>query len=406
MPHESSLFLPGKVVDRPAKFLVDSGCTTNLLSRKFFDTLSAPVRRRLRPYEGNHGTLADGSHISFYGVIEIAGSVRNRAIQETFIVGQLKEDAILGMPFLQRHRCSIDFKRSVVLMGGTELACVDKSGHPLTGEEPVVRGCTTQSHTRATVHREVDGGLTSRPEVVQNTYMSVPHGHGCEQPTKEGKTSMQCDNFPLERASLPANTTTGHFPSVTEDGNGPSWETTTAGTQQRPSLRPRTAPHSVPPSSRTLGENQEGCADRRERQGMAVLLHKPEVLPHSGNSNNGLSSAVQTEVPLPLKDPPWGGAPCGDAEEARFAVPRMEAPPVRRDRPRVSKPPWTTAGRCQRCSGQPSVYQTDLPNTVLGVVKCPRCRTEGMANSSESCDHHGNINFALAESHTRFIRRK
>jgi len=139
---------------------------------------------------------------------------------------------------------------------------------------------------------------------------------------------------------------------------------------------------------------------------MAALLHKPEVLPRSGNSNNDLSSAVQTEVPLPLKDPPWGGAPCGGAEEARFAVHRTEAPPVRRDRPRVSKPPWTTAGRCKICSGQTSVYQTNLPNTAPGVVKCPRCRTERMANSSGSCGHHENINFALAESHARFIRHK
>jgi len=237
--------------------------------------------------------------------------------------------------------------------------------------------------------------------------MSLPPAHGCEQPTKEGKTSMQYDNFPLEKAGLPVNTTMGHFPSVTEDRNGPSWETTSASPQQRPSLRPRTAPHSSPPSPGTLRGNQEGCADRRERQETAALLHKPEVLPRSGNSNNGRSSAVQTEVPLPLKNPPWGGAPCGGAEEARFAVPRTEVPPVRRDRPRVSKPPWTTARHSKTCSGQTSVYQTDLPNTVQGVVKCPtRCRTEGMANHSGSCEHHGNINFASAESHTRFIRHK
>jgi len=82
-PHESSLFLPGKIASKPAKFLLDTGCTTNLLSRQFFDTLSAQIRNRLEPY------------------IELPGSVRDWTIQETFIVGQLQEDAILGMPFLQ-----------------------------------------------------------------------------------------------------------------------------------------------------------------------------------------------------------------------------------------------------------------------------------------------------------------
>jgi len=39
------------------------------LSRQFFDTLSAKVRNGLEPYEEDHGTLADGSCIPFYGII-------------------------------------------------------------------------------------------------------------------------------------------------------------------------------------------------------------------------------------------------------------------------------------------------------------------------------------------------
>jgi len=55
-------------------------------------------------------------------------------INETFFVSQLKEDAILGMPFLKRHRCHIDFNKSAVVMAGRELACVDRFGRPLVGE--------------------------------------------------------------------------------------------------------------------------------------------------------------------------------------------------------------------------------------------------------------------------------
>jgi len=100
-PHGSSYFLPGKIAGKPANFLLGSGCTTNLLSRQFFDTLSAKVRCGLEPYEGDHGTLADRSCIPFYSIIELTGRVRDQTIQETFIVGQLNENAILGMPFLQ-----------------------------------------------------------------------------------------------------------------------------------------------------------------------------------------------------------------------------------------------------------------------------------------------------------------
>jgi len=79
-PHGSSFFLPEHIAGKTAHFLLDSGCTTNILSRQFFDTLGVPIKRRLAPYEGGHGTLADGSGIPFCGIIELAGRVRDQNI--------------------------------------------------------------------------------------------------------------------------------------------------------------------------------------------------------------------------------------------------------------------------------------------------------------------------------------
>jgi len=162
-----SYFLPGKIAGKSANFLLDSGCTTNLLSRQFFDTFSTKVRNGLAPYEGDHGTLADRSSIPFYGIIELTGRVRDQIIQETFIVGQLNEDAILGLPFLQRHGCCINFRNFAMLMGNRELACVDKFGRPLAGGVQVVRNCTIPGHSRATIRCKVDGSQVSRLGVVE-----------------------------------------------------------------------------------------------------------------------------------------------------------------------------------------------------------------------------------------------
>jgi len=93
-PYGSSYFLPGRLAGKAATFLLDTGCTTNLLSRCLFDTFSARNRANLEPYEREHGTLANGSCIPFYGVIELTGRVRDQVISETFIVSHLKEDAI------------------------------------------------------------------------------------------------------------------------------------------------------------------------------------------------------------------------------------------------------------------------------------------------------------------------
>jgi len=133
-PYGSSYFPPGKLAGKAVTFLLDTGCTTNLLIRRLFDTLSARDRASPEPYEGEHGTLADESCIPFYGVVELTGRVRDQVINETFILSEPKEDAILGMPFLKRHRCHIDFNKSAVVMAGRELACVDRFGRPLVGE--------------------------------------------------------------------------------------------------------------------------------------------------------------------------------------------------------------------------------------------------------------------------------
>jgi len=85
-PCGSSYFLPCKLAGKAATFLLDIGCTTNLLSRRFFDTLNVGDQANLEPYEGELGTLVDGSCIPSYGVIELTGRVRDQVISETFII--------------------------------------------------------------------------------------------------------------------------------------------------------------------------------------------------------------------------------------------------------------------------------------------------------------------------------
>jgi len=88
-PHGISYFLSSKIAGKAVTFLLDSGCTTNLINRQLFDTLSAKLWGKMEPYEGEYGTLADRSYIPFYGVLELTGYVRDRAIRETFIISLL-----------------------------------------------------------------------------------------------------------------------------------------------------------------------------------------------------------------------------------------------------------------------------------------------------------------------------
>jgi len=67
--------------------------------------------------------LADGSSIPFHGLVSLPGRVRDHVIHETFVVSHLKEDAILGKPFLEKHRCHMDFSKSAVEVAEMELTC-------------------------------------------------------------------------------------------------------------------------------------------------------------------------------------------------------------------------------------------------------------------------------------------
>jgi len=101
-----------------------------------------------------------------------------------------------------------------------------------------------------------------------------------------------------------------------------------------------------------------------------------------------------------VSKPPWlvtalPKTPYGGAEEAPFVTNWLEAPPVRRHRPRARKPPWLVTAPPERCSRQTPAYLKDLPRAVQDAAKCStRYRTWRMVKRG-SCEPHGNTNFCL-----------
>ena len=61
----SSLFVPGKVAGKSLNFLVDTGCTHNLLSRTVFDRLQAQTRQH-KFYGETVAAIVDGSELHIF----------------------------------------------------------------------------------------------------------------------------------------------------------------------------------------------------------------------------------------------------------------------------------------------------------------------------------------------------
>ena len=137
-PHQASYFIPGKVEGRPAQFLLDTGCTTNLLGKHVYDRLPEKIRSQRKEY-ATHGLLADGTRLPFYGILQLNIRLRQVKTQEVFIISQINEDAILGMPFLVDRQCKMDFRRPVLLLDGHEVKCTDRQGRMLANQIQAVR---------------------------------------------------------------------------------------------------------------------------------------------------------------------------------------------------------------------------------------------------------------------------
>ena len=56
-----------------------------------------------------------------------------------FVVSRINEDAILGMPFLVTHNCSIEFHQPVIQVDGRKLKCMDRQGRLLISSVQVIR---------------------------------------------------------------------------------------------------------------------------------------------------------------------------------------------------------------------------------------------------------------------------
>jgi len=117
--------------------------------------------------------LAGGSCIPFYGIINLPGRLRNQVIYETFIVSQLKKDAILGMPFLEKQQCHMDLQKSAVVMAGKKLVCVDKFGRLLVGGLQVVLDCTVLGRFQAILRCRVNGKEIAGLAVVKGMHDAI-----------------------------------------------------------------------------------------------------------------------------------------------------------------------------------------------------------------------------------------
>lgn len=113
-------YAPGRLGSVKVNFLVNTGCTHNLLLKATFDFLPTVVKERLEPWE-TFATLADVNGLPIYGKIELTGRLRNFQFTMEFMVSRVADESVVGMAFLTSHQCMLRFYRGVLAWKGMPL---------------------------------------------------------------------------------------------------------------------------------------------------------------------------------------------------------------------------------------------------------------------------------------------
>ena len=316
-PYNTCYFLPGKVQGKPVRFLIDTGCTTNLLAKHVFDRLPPSSRQTLRPYTDSHGTMADGSTLPFYGVIELPCRIRDVMVTETFIVSKLGDDAILGMPFLVTNECSMEFGRPILKLKDRSLACIDRQGNALVSSVQVVRPVTIPAATEMMVMCRITQQQAAKTGMIEGTQDDLPVAASLNRPDDQGRLFIRCMNTKNTPHQLTAGTVVANYTS-TQDAEVSSTLAPTTPFATHPANQVSPSEHhngsgvvksTVPTHVQDLlTQSQECCNQPEQQQIIAQLLREYQDVFSRGDQDMGLTTLTEHDIPViagtrPLRQP-------------------------------------------------------------------------------------------------------
>ena len=309
----SALYLPGKVEGQSVRYLVDSGCTLNLLSKVMFDKLSLKSQRGLEPFRCPAGTLADGSMLPFYGQVEMSGRLRSEAIKLTFVVADIEPEAILGMPFLQDNHCQLGCAESTLIMNGKTLRCTDRHGSELISKVQVISDVNLPPRSEKLISCRLSNPICSDVGLVESTVatntLGVVLASSVSSYESDGKLVVRCLNPLDQKVSLHAGSVIGQCTSLDK---AQLVEETQVGcvTGDKFALNSPDLQQPVPHHLEDLyQEATDTCPQKSQKQAIARLLIKYSDVFSSGESDMGLTDLVQHSIPVesgvkPIKQAP------------------------------------------------------------------------------------------------------
>ena len=320
------MYIPGKVEGLPLQYLLDSGCSGNVMSRSLFNRLPGGIKAWLQP-DNSQASMADGSGLLIYGVITLSCRVRTVQTRVTFKVANITDDAILGMTFFKENRCSLLMDKGFLAIQDQLLPCTNRCGAMLSNKVQVAStvvvppGAEAQLVCRLTSPPAANTGLVEHfsendPKVVIAATLT--------QLNQQGKFLVRCLNPRQTPITLRAGTTLGTYTPITSDQifqqpeettpvpNNQEETTPAPNHQEEKTPAPNKGKSTKTPPAHLLALYEQACQNCKsadQRQELVDLLVEYADVFSSDDTDVGQTSLVQHSIPVepgtaPIRQPP------------------------------------------------------------------------------------------------------
>ena len=123
---EDGYFVAGYTHGKSLAFLVDTGSCCTILSKNVFDRWPQETRPCLSPVN-MHLITATGEMSPFLDKAEIEITLGSQKVLHDVLFADVKNDGILGMDFLTKHRCDMFLSKNHLILNGGNIACFHNS---------------------------------------------------------------------------------------------------------------------------------------------------------------------------------------------------------------------------------------------------------------------------------------
>ena len=123
---EDGYFVAGYIHGKSLALLVDTGSCCTILSKALFERWPQETRPSLTPVN-LHLVTATGESSTFLGKAVVEITLGTQKLLHDVLFADVKNDGILGMDFLTKHRCDMFLSKNHLLLNGEKIACFRSS---------------------------------------------------------------------------------------------------------------------------------------------------------------------------------------------------------------------------------------------------------------------------------------